>query len=40
MKPSPIYKEKMYKWKRTKEQLNLMINDTCPNDFIIIKPNM
>ena len=39
MKPSPLYKEKMFKWKRTNEQLNLMINDTCPNDFIIIKPN-
>ena len=40
MPPSKIYKEKMYFWNRTKEQLDLMINDTCPNDFVIIKPNV
>ena len=39
MKPSNIYMQKMRFWNRTDEQLNLMINDTCPNDFIIIKPN-
>ena len=40
MAPSTIYKETMYRWRRTKEQLDLMINDTCPNDFEIIKPNI
>ena len=40
MAPSKIYKENMYYWNRTKEQLDLMINDTCPNDFVIIKPNL
>ena len=39
MKPSDIYMQKMRFWNRTDEQLNLMINDTCPNDFIVIKPN-
>ena len=39
MPPSKIYKKKMYIWNRTQEQLDLMINDTCPNDFEIIKPN-
>ena len=39
MPPSQIYKKTMYFWKRSEEQLNLMINDTCPNDFIIIKSN-
>ena len=40
MAPSTIYKETMYRWGGTKEQLDLMINDTCPNDFEIIKPNI
>ena len=40
MQPSKIYKEKMYYWDRTKEQLDLMINDICPNDFVVIKPNI
>ena len=40
MLPSPIYKETLYFWKRTKEQLDLMMNVTCPNNFIIIKPNI
>ena len=40
MKPSPIYKKIMYKWRRQPEQIDLMINDTCPYGFIIIKPNI
>ena len=38
MKPSPLYLNKMYrKWKKSKEQLDLMINENCSNsDFIII----
>ena len=39
MKPSSIYLEKKNIWRKTNEQLNLMINDTCPNNFTIIKPN-
>ena len=39
MPPSKIYKDGMNIWKRTKEQLDLMLNDTCPNGFVIIKPN-
>ena len=39
MKPSSIYLEKMNIWRKTNEQLNLMMNDTCPNNFTIIKPN-
>ena len=40
MKPSPIYKKEMHQWTKTKEQLDLMINDTCPYGFTIIKPNI
>ena len=40
MPPSPVYKKTMHFWKRSKEQLDLMMNDTCPNNFIIIKPNI
>ena len=39
MQPSTIYKKTMHFWKRSDDQLNLMINDTCPNDFIFIKAN-
>lgn len=39
MPPSENYKKKMYVWRRTQEQLDLMINDTCPNDFVTINPN-
>ena len=33
MKPSNIYLSKMFLWRRTKEQLKLMIEDKCPNNF-------
>ena len=40
MRPSKAYKKKMYIWNRTQEQLDLMINDNCPYDFEVIKPNV
>jgi hypothetical protein len=40
MEPSDQYKKHMYIWKRSDEQLKIMLNDTCPNDFKIVKPNI
>ena len=40
MKPSKIYKNKMFVWKGTDEQINLMLNDQCSNKFIKISPNI
>ena len=37
MKPSEIYRKKMFSFKRTKEQLKLMIKDKCTYDFVRIK---
>ena len=39
MKPSEKYKSKMFSWRKSSKQRILMIEDNCPNDFIIIKPN-
>ena len=39
MKPSDIYINKMFRWEATKSQLKLMIEDKCPNDFVLTKPN-
>ena len=40
MEPSEIYKTKMVIWKDSDEQIEIMLNDTCPNDFKIIPPNI
>lgn len=40
MKPSENYKNEMFAWKKTPEQLQLMIEEKCNNDFSIIKPNV
>ena len=40
MKPSNVYKNKMIVWKCSKEQLKIMLNDKCSNNFKIIKPNV
>ena len=40
MEPSDQYKRHMYIWTRSDKQLKIMLNDTCPNDFKIIKPNI
>ena len=40
MEPSEQYKRHMYIWKRSDEQLNIMLNDTCPNNFKVIEPNI
>ena len=39
MKPSSIYSSKMFSWKKSKEQIQLMLEDKCPFDFTITKPN-
>lgn len=40
MKPSDIYASEMFFWKRSPEQIKLMLEDKCPNDFIITQPNI
>ena len=37
MEPSEIYRKKMFSFKRTKEQLKLMLEDKCSNNFIRTK---
>ena len=39
MPPSETYKNKMIVWKCSDEQINIMLNDKCPYNFKIIKPN-
>ena len=39
MKPSDIYADQMYNWRVTKSQIKLMLEDTCPYDFVLTKPN-
>ena len=38
MKPSDIYISKMFSWKNSKEQIQLMLKDNCPHDFVTVKP--
>ena len=40
MEPSEKYKKEMYIWTRSEAQLNIMLNDTCPDKFKIIPPNI
>ena len=40
MKPSNLYASKMFYYQRTPEQLRLMLEDNCPYDFTITKPNI
>lgn len=40
MKPSENYKNEFFTWKKTPEQLKLMIEEQCINNFIIINPNV
>ena len=39
MKPSDIYADQMHIWKNSESQLKLMIEDKCPYDFVLTKPN-
>ena len=39
MPPSKTYKYRMIVWKCSDEQINIMLNDKCPYNFKIIKPN-
>ena len=40
MRPSDRYISKMFLWKRSYEQIKLMFEEDCPNDFVITKPNI
>ena len=40
MEPSDIYKNKMIIWKDSDEQIEIMMNDKCPNDFKLVLPNI
>ena len=39
MEPSEIYKTGMVIWKNSDEQIQIMLNDTCPYDFNTIESN-
>ena len=39
MKPSDIYLNQLFIWRASPNQLKLMIEAECPNDFILTKPN-
>ena len=39
MKPSDVYSKKMFLWTKSKSQLKLMLEDNCPYDFVLTKPN-
>ena len=36
MEPSENYKNEMFSWKKSQKQLNLMIQEKCQNNFVII----
>ena len=40
MKPSETYKNEMIIWENSKSQRKIMLYDTCPNNFITVKPNI
>ena len=40
MEPSEKYKNDMIIWENSPEQIKIMLEDTCPNDFITCKPNI
>ena len=40
MRPSDYYNSKMFSWKRTPEQIKLMIEENCPYDFVLTKLNL
>ena len=40
MEPSDIYKSKMFNWRKTFEQTKLMLEDNCPYNFTLTKPNI
>ena len=40
MKPSKKYNSEMFVWKRTPEQIKLMLEDDCPYNFAITKINI
>ena len=39
MKPSDTYISKMFHWTRTETQVKLMLEENCPYDFVLTKPN-
>ena len=39
MKSSDAYADKMFEWTRSESQLKLMLEDSCPYDFVLTKPN-
>ena len=40
MKPSDSYVSKMFVWGKKPEQIKLMLEDNCHNDFIVTNPNI
>ena len=39
LKPSDIYADQMHIWTKSESQLKLMLEDSCPYDFVLTKPN-
>ena len=39
MKPSDIYVDQMFNWRNSQSQLKLMIEEKCPYDFVLKKPD-
>ncbi len=40
MEPSDIYKNEMIIWQNTNDQIQIMLNDTCPHNFTTVNPNL
>ena len=40
MTPSDVYLKKMFKWTRSDEQINIMLNINCSNEFKKFNPNI
>lgn len=40
MKPSEVYATKMFEWRGNSEQKKLMLEDKCPNEFVLTKQNI
>lgn len=40
MKPSEKYKNEMFAWRKNPQQMKLMIDEKCFNNFFVVKPNL
>ena len=40
MEPSDMYKNEMIIWQNTNDQIQIMLDDTCPHNFTTVNPNL